>query len=1003
MPTRVTSTAFIGRQPELAELTAALQRATAGEATVALVGGESGVGKSRLLDQFAVGARADGARVLWGDCLELGEGELPYAPIVSALRPLARNGDPVLDELGEARAELARLLPELGAIGDLRVEPLAGSGQLRMFELLLGLFERLARDQPVVVVMEDLHWADRSTREFVAYLARNLCQERVVLVCSYRSDELHRRHPLRPLLAEVERLDRVRRIGLVRFTRSELAAQLRDILAAEPSSQLLDRLWRRSEGNPLYTEELVAAGRDGTGDLPDSLRDALMLRIEALSEPTQELLRWVAAAQRATDDVLADVTDMDARVLRDSLREAVAHHVLVGHDDGTFAFRHALLREAVADDLLPGERNEFHEALARALELRILDDPCIKLDAATEIAHHYDVAGDQPNALGAAVRAADAAERVHASGEAAALYERALELWDRVPDAQALTGLDHVDLLHRTARVQDDKPTRAAELIRHALDEVDRDEEPLRAAALLERLGKVRWQQAKGEAALAAYDEALELLAGGPPSAERAQVMASKAGALMLWSRFRAADALCAEAIEDAIAADAAIPHMHALNTRGVARQGLGESEQAEAFLREATEMARATGTVAQLVRCYVNLSDVLHLSGRTGEAYQLLHDGIEEFQRLGHRGTWPGFQLAEMAFHLGLWDESEALTRPDIAARQAGLSRIFYDLRRAELELGRGEHDAARERLERLQEATARSLEPQWHSPIYAMLGGLHLRERDLDSARSAVARGLERLEVDGEPTEDAARLARVLATAAGVEAAAAQQARDLGRPGDEAEAATRAADYAARGAIAAGTAMGRATPETVVYATVAAAEAAAAGGHPDPELWAGAADQWAAIQRPYRMARCRWREADARLDTGDRAGAQSALSEAYDTARDVGAEWLTSALETLARRARLRLPNAGASPTAPAAPPEPDGPAAELGLTPREREVLALVAQGATNREIGERLYMAEKTASVHVSRILAKLDVRSRTEAAAVAHRLGLAGEEPAPLSR
>src|SRR3954469_24241299 len=275
-------------------------------------------------------------------------------------------------------------------------------------------------------------------------------------------------------------------------------------------------------------------------------------------------------------------------------------------------------------------------------------------------------------------------------------------------------------------------------------------------------------------------------------------------------------------------------------------------------------------------------------------------------------------------------------------------------------------------------------------------MLAGLERRERNIDAARAAIRTGLERL-ADTEAMDDGARLARIFSAAAGVEADAAQQARDLGRADDEAAAIAAAHAYADKAREAASRPFADAMPEAAAMVLVADAEAAAATGTPDPELWARAADAWAAIDRPFRVARVRWREAEARLTRGDRAGAELAGTDALALAQRLGAAWLVDELTALARRGRLRIQ------TAPAVVPSPDldasdapaaaDPAAELGLTRRERDVLALVAQGRTNRQIGEELFMAEKTASVHVSRILAKLDVRSRTEAAAVAHRLGI----------
>jgi predicted ATPase len=552
---RVSSSRFVGRGPELAELEQLLAEASDGRAQMAFVTGESGMGKTRLVDELAARATDEGARVLFGECIELAAGELPYAPIVSALRPLARRGDPALDAVGPARGELAQLLPELGEARPRTADIATATPQGRLFEALLALLDHLGRAAPVVLVVEDLHWADRSTRDFLVFLSRALCRERVLVLGTYRSDELHRRHPLRPVVAELERSERGRRVELRPFTRDELAAQLADIIGSDPDRLLVDRLHTRSQGNPLFVEELLAAGGDGRGELPPTLRDALILRVEALPEQAQDLLRVVAAAQRVDHEVLREVSGVEGRPLREALRESVAHGLLVPDDDGRYAFRHALLREAVIDDLLPGERVELHLGLAEALERRLGEDGgSATFDAAAEVAHHYAEAGDRPRAFTAALRAAADAECVHANGEAAALLERALELWGRVPEPERLAGFDRVELLRRAAKDHElsGDINRMRALLREALDELDCGVDSHRSAALLERLGHALWALGKGAEALQAYADALALLPEGEQSRERSSVLAARGRAMMLAGRFEDGVARCEEAIEAA-------------------------------------------------------------------------------------------------------------------------------------------------------------------------------------------------------------------------------------------------------------------------------------------------------------------------------------------------------------------------------------------------------------------------------------------------------------------
>ena len=292
----MTSSKLIGRPAELAELEAALRDAADGRPSLAFVAGESGVGKTRLVDELARrDARGRRARRV-GDCVELGDDELPYAPLVGVLRSLARDGDPALDELpAPARAELAALLPELG--GEARADAGGLAGPAAGVRGAADAARPARARAAARLVLEDIHWADRSTRAFLVFLARNLWTERVLVVATYRSDELHRRHPLRPLLAELERDTRARRIELARLTRDELAELLADILGGAPttsSSTACTRAARATRCSPRSCWRPARRPRRCRA----TLRDALMVRIERLSEPAQEVLRVLSAGRR---------------------------------------------------------------------------------------------------------------------------------------------------------------------------------------------------------------------------------------------------------------------------------------------------------------------------------------------------------------------------------------------------------------------------------------------------------------------------------------------------------------------------------------------------------------------------------------------------------------------------------------------------------------------------------------------------------------------------------
>jgi DNA-binding NarL/FixJ family response regulator len=725
--------------------------------------------------------------------------------------------------------------------------------------------------------------------------------------------------------------------------------------------------------------------------MPENLRDALMVRFEQLGDPAQEVLRVLAVGQRVEHALLAEVSGMDRTTLVAALREAVASHLVVTADDDRYTFRHALLREVVADDLLPGERTELHRAFAEALERRSADGPA-GAQIAAGVAHHYAAAGDQRAALRASVRAATAAESVHAFGEAAALLERALELWDRVPDAEQIAGIDHVELLHRAgdAFIATGDRSRPTHLLRAALEMIDASAEPRRAAAVLERLAMAHWRANRAREAVDTAERALELVADGEPVFERATIHAWFAKIRMLQGKYRDATVAAREAIAAAEATGNHAALSSALNGMGLSLAAQGAVDEGVAALHRAVDIARESNRPRELESAQINLADAYHLAGRTREALEVLVEARREAPARGYHTAWLDMAMSELQLELGDWDEAQRLL-PEDSRRFVGSELVHVGMRRAELALGRGEHDAAGEYLARVADPVAASSEPQWHGAYGALLAELRRRQGDLDGARAAVDDALDRIEFC---TEDASRLARVSAAGVTVEADRAERGRDLGDDGEAQRALGDIEAYVLRVEAAAEVS---GLPVEAAWLANARADAARAAGEPAAELWAEAAEAWRAIERPYRVAAAQWREAEALVAADDREAAAAAAAPALETARRLGAGWLAGEVEGLIARARLRVGDEaavdaeGGNGAEDGGAPEPDDP---FGLTPRERQVLALVARGATNRQIGAQLYMAEKTASVHVSRILAKLDVRSRTQAAAVAHRLGLA---------
>ncbi len=354
MTGRLVSPTIVGRERELAILTGALDRSGEGAPTHLLVAGEAGVGKSRLTNELITIATARGMRVLAGGCANIGEGGLPFGPIVDALRGLVRDLDPAtVDTIVDGvRGDLARLVPALGPTA--RDDAVDGAvQQARLFEAVLTTLGRLATIEPVVLVVEDLHWADPSTRDLVAYLVRQVRSEPIGLVMTFRADELHRRHPLLPWLAELERTGRVERIELPRLDLARTRELVARIRGSAPTTDEVARIHERSDGNPFFIEELLMAGPDdGSGRLPPTLRGVLVARIAALPESAQAVVGVAAVAGRTVDhELLAAVAGRDEASLLDALRTAVASQVLVTGDDlaggrDGYGFRHALLQEA---------------------------------------------------------------------------------------------------------------------------------------------------------------------------------------------------------------------------------------------------------------------------------------------------------------------------------------------------------------------------------------------------------------------------------------------------------------------------------------------------------------------------------------------------------------------------------------------------------------------------------------------------------------------------------
>ena len=1025
--TRVSSPRFIGRDAESAILLEAVDRARDGDPSIVLIGGEAGVGKTRLIDEVTARASAAGAVVLLGGCVSLGEGGgLPFAPFVEALRRLPAAlatgvvGDLDLERLRTpATAELGRLMPEFGTPTGEDVGGFARPEwvQARIFEGLLGLLRALGERAPVVLILEDLHWADGSTRDLLAFLARNVRSERLVVVGTYRTDDLHRRHPLRPWLAEMDRLARVRRLELTPFGPGEVGSHVEAILGRAPEPDLLEAVARRAEGNPFFIEELLAARRDAPAAderLPETLRDVLISRVAALSDAAQDLLGIAAVAGRSVEaDLLAEVAAAPESDLEGPLREALAAQLLVEDPaaDGAYRFRHALLAEAVYDDLLPSTRRRLHAAYAGTLAARPVPEGAEGASLLASLAHHATAAHEPVRALQAWIAAARAATASYAFAESVRAFERAIDLWDAVPPDDRPVDVDPAHLHHEAslAAMVASRPDRAVELSRAALRTLDQVREPQRWAAASERLARAAWVAGAPEESISIIRATAAAMEGAPPSPEGARVQATLAAAYMLQGDHAQAIPAAEAAIALARASDAWVAEAHAMSTLGTSTALLGRCEEGVAISREALARNRGGGDLYDVGRAYANFGSVLLTCGHLEEALEVARAGEAWSRSVGAHAQYGHFLLGnalEAAVELGRWDEAEGIIDELLAAALVGVNRIGVVAVGGTFLVRRGRSADADRLLDEGRALIQPIRDAQFTGPTYVGLVELALTHGDAAGAAQTASDGLARL----AQTDDHFYALELTTMSARAHADLARQARarrDDATASSALDAARRATAYLER--------VRDGQPGTDLFGgrvasalAVAAGECRRAAGAADPDVWLAAVQAADRTRVGWPRAYARFRLAEAMLEArAPRREAESALADARAAADHLGAAPLRDWIVGLARRARVTIPEGDAAdPAREDAEPERtdrgvplDAAGAEtaavdgLGLTRREREVLPLIAAGLTNKRIAERLFISENTAGVHVSNILGKLGVTSRTEAAAVAARLGL----------
>ncbi|WP_414646435.1 helix-turn-helix transcriptional regulator [Embleya scabrispora] len=970
--------ALVGRDEEVARLEEALGRGRSGDPCAVLVAGDAGVGKTRLLAEAAARAAGAGMTVLTGHCVDLGDVGLPYLPFVEVLRRL--EADERHADVLAAHPAVERLLRAGG--GREHAGEIPDSGvRLRLLEDVAGLLGDLAEQAPVLLVIEDLHWADQSTRDLLRFLLSRLLPQRpgaagyqrLTVLASYRSDDLHRRHPLRPLLAELVRLPSVGRLDLRPMDDDDVARLVRGLAADPLPEDTVRAIVERAEGNAFYAQELRAATDDIDGGVPSGLAEVLLTRIEQMSSVAQRVLRTAAVAGRRVEHgLLRDAVELPDDELETALREAVGRHLLVAGEGDTYAFRHALTREAAYADLLPGERVRLHAVFAR-----LLGEPDRRAGSSAERAHHHRAGHDLPGALSASVEAADSAARMGAPAEEMRRLEAALEVWDAVPNARELVDSDDVTLMMRAsaAAVRAGEAHRAVAFARSALDRVGEHADVDLAVTVRYTLASSLMNVDNLHAAFEYSSQALAMIPADPPSRTWLWAAATHIQAAYYLNDDETARRLGHQllAAAEELGTDDALADA-IISLTGL-EWGSRQAFEGRERLSQARDLAHKSGNTTIELRALFNLAMGSFESGRLAESLGWLDEGLELARRTT-RSTSPypldmQYLRAQLLYTLGRWDEALEVVPETVpsAFRHVAEAALYVPL-------GRGEPGVAER---------ARALfEERPFNWMGTLIGSLVLTDEaawrgDSTAAAEWARRALDVLSEDRNPYPDAGiRISALALSAIG------DTATELRAAGDT-EAAAREVARAEQFIERARTTMSwpnrrfpRTGPESVAWLSRAEAEWSRVRGEVDVALWEKTAEAYG-YGNVFEQARSELRLAQALVAADRREEATALAQRVRETAERLRAVPLRDAVDAMVRRGRL----AGSA----------AAPADEVTLTAREREVLELLARGLSNRQIGEELFISAKTASVHVSNIMAKVGASRRTEAVALARRGGL----------
>jgi DNA-binding NarL/FixJ family response regulator len=954
-----TSTAgeLIGREQERAEFEAALGAAAAGKGGVLLIVGEAGVGKTRLANEIL--ATSD---------LELFSGVAtqratpPYGPLIAALRSYLRLEPDGLRECGPLRRHLALLLPELG-------RPPAESDRATLFEAIRAALAAIAARAPSALLLDDLQWSDDTTLELLAAVAGPLEQEPLLIVGLYRSDEIPRLHPIRRLRSDLRRAGRLHEVSLEPLSPEQTTALIARVVGGAPSRSLAMTIHAATNGVPFFIEELSAALADGGRlqegmkgidlvagaelPIPQTVRDAVLLRTAGLQPEELDALEVASVAGiRFPLELVADL------VGEAGLHEALERGFLLEAEPGVAAFRHDLVREALFHSVPWGRRRVLHGEFARRLEAMG--------GAPATIAEHW-LAGKEPEAAWRSLLAAsEASLAVHAHRDALHALRLAVDVWPEGEAAQE--RLEALARLGECAHLCGEFGE-AMRAWREAADGCATAGDTRRCAEIHRRLASVYELQCRWDAAYAARDAAARgFVASGLPGEAAAERLAA-AGNVQAAGRLSHALELILDAQQRARAAGRTDLEARAVALAGLVRARLGDVGPGLELARNALSLALTGGLTEAAAYAYEKIGMIReHTSDYRGaaDAFTTAYDFCQEHGVEGTAYLCLGC-LVVILRKTGDWERAEEVCRGVLASADAprptrctAMGELgMIEVLRGQVRRGRALLADSFVQAERT-DYLFMKMEATW---------GLAQAD-ELEQEHDAAVERCRQLLAYARESEDSHYPVPALRWAAGL----------FGSRGASSEA-RECAEILARLASLTDNA------EALAALAYVLGELALLEGDAEQaaQQFLQALELLRGIDVPVESAETQVRAGVALAAAGEREAAVERLSEAYRIARKLGARPLAKTvaqkLDRLGEPVERRLGRRAA---------------AELergGLSRRELEVLRLVAQGLTNRQIARDLFLSPRTVDVHVRHILAKLNSRTRTDATRKAGELGL----------